>query len=708
MQSQTQRRHRRSRQRLLAILAAPCVVALAHEAEAGEHVSALSFSTTGQPLFGSSGGRDELVDLDLKLIETHVPPTSKGQIKRVTEELPVEALQNIWQQALDTCLAQSYTVPVIDIKISPTANECITGSVSRQYCTAPVKFDWNFPCADKRTFSRDLGAGIGPKPTQPANRPYDVGAVVTYQADVEMGVRGTIVMDGGSVDVAFAGSAVLATSVDQAAPGDVVRLRTSWDTDDGAANLVSRYPNIDFSLGTYVYTYAHAAATYAGINFTTGDQIRATKVLYDADTLDSDLENVSADGIVEFADTEWFGVNLSPAGLVVRVKEEGFTVADGSTLISDDILYPFQPKGIPRPVGQAGFSLADYSLLSPKLDTPAVLGFNCGGCVDPPLRNFVDYDGRIVNTTPVGPRTLIQGLVGEDALELPFVDSGLQDGDFFRFDLDVDSISLATGVPLGVNFTGPDVKWPKRLNRAGSLGPVIGINLNAIDLDLASFWSAEQRLTFDPRVSVDLRFSRPVELRLDGESDFTVRSAVSLPLGAGLEFKQPAGGVTIEPVFSARDNRFFNDTALKLAPALQETLGGIELLGLIPELAEGVFDLPTKFAVLQVTPEIVEPIELWRSQADPEQPTGYALEGFTDVPGPALGIADSSVGGGGGGGGGGAGGGGGGGSGGGSGAGTSGGSGGGGSTDVFSLAALALLRLAARRRRAHSAAVSPL
>jgi hypothetical protein len=686
-----------------------CAVALGHAAEGSDHVSQLDFSTTGQPLFGSSGGREELADLDIKLLETHVPPTATGQIKRVTEELPVEALQNVWQRALDECLAQSYTVPVIDINISPTANECITGSISRPYCTAPVKFDWDFPCLDKRTYSRDLGAGIGPKPTQPANRPYDVGAVVTYQADVEMGVRGNIVMDGGSVDVAFAGSAVLATSVDAAAPGDIVRLRTSWDTDDGTASLVSRYPNIDFSLGTYVYTYAHAAATYAGIDFTTGDQIRATKVLYDADTLASDLENVSADGIVEFADTEWFGVNLSPAGLVVRVKEQGITVADGSTLISDDILYPFQPKGVPRPVGQAGFSLADFSLLSPKLDTPAVLGFNCGGCVPPPLRNFVEYDGSIVNTTPVGTRTLIQGLVGENGLELPFVDSGLQDGDFFRFDLDVDSISLATGVPLGVNFMGPNVKWPKRLSKGGSLGPVIGINLNAIDLDLATFWSAEQRLTFDPRVGVDLSFSRPVELRVDGEIDFTVRSAVSLPLGVGLEFKQPAGGVAIEPLFSARDNRFFNDTALKLAPALQETLGGIELLGLIPELAEGVFDLPTNFAVLQVTPELVEPIELWRSQADPEQPSGYALEGFADVRGSAVSIADSSAGGGGGGGGGSGGGGSGGGGGGGGGGGSGGGGdsgGGGGSTDAFSFAFLALLwgvHAAARRRGARGA-----
>ena len=164
-----QARPNRARARLLAILVMSCSAALGHAARAGEHSSALRFSTTGQPLFGSFGGRDELVDIDLRFIDEHVSPTSKGRIERVTEEVPLTTLQNIWQRALDQCMAQSFTVPVVGATISPTMNECITGTVSRPYCTVPPKLDWSFPCADERTYTRNVGAGTGPRPTQPAS-----------------------------------------------------------------------------------------------------------------------------------------------------------------------------------------------------------------------------------------------------------------------------------------------------------------------------------------------------------------------------------------------------------------------------------------------------------------------------------------------------------------------------------------------------------
>jgi len=166
--------------------------------------------------------------------------------------------------------------------------------------------------------------------------------------------------------------------------------------------------------------------------------------------------------------------------------------------------------------------------------------------------------------------------------------------------------------------------------------------------------------------------------------------------------------VTIEPLFSARDNRFVNATTLKLALALQETLGGIELLGLVPELAEGVFDLPTNFAILQLTPELTKPIDLWSSQPDPESPSAYPLTGFDDASGSPILIAASSSAGGGGSGGGASGGGTGGGS---PGAGSGGsggvasgggGSGGGGATNWLWLAGLAILWIScagARRAR---------
>jgi hypothetical protein len=669
-------------------------ITLASAGHAGERTTTpLTFSTERQPLFGAIGGSSELIDLDLVFFEEHIAPTTRGEIRRLPEEIPVETLQRIWQNAINTCLAQSYTVPVIGVTISPTQAECESGTISRRYCTFPPQLGWDLcPGFAQETFTRSLGAGIGPRPTQPATRDFDVGAIVTYRADVRMGVRGLVTLDQGSVDVAFAGNATIQTDVSEALPGDVVTITTDWVMNKPAADMVSRYPNIDFSLGSYVFTDANVKAEYAAPDVDTGQQIRATRVLYDEKSLASDLENVGADGVVEFADTEWFGLNVSPAGLEVRVLEEGATVVDGSTLFEKNILYPFLPKGVIRPPWQPGFSLAEAALISPKLDTPALNGFNCGDCLEPPLRNFVDVQNRIINTTPVGPRTLIGGLIGENGPELPFIDNGLQDGDFFRFDLDVDSISAVLGAPLGVNFEGPEVKFPKRLVLIGgaSVGPVIGINLEAVDMDVAGFFSADQKLMFDPRVSVDLTFDKMVDVRLAGESDFTARNSVSVRLGQTAQFRQVAGGVRITPVFTARDNRFTNDTAMKLALVYQQTMGQIELYGLVPGLASGVFDLPTNFAVSQISPELVEPITFWTSQPDRDNLRSYPLSGFTDIAGSAFSVSESSSGGGGSGGGGG-----------GSGSGSS-GSGGGAFSLLDAVCFAALLLVVGRRRRTAS------
>jgi uncharacterized membrane protein YgcG len=216
-------------------------------------------------------------------------------------------------------------------------------------------------------------------------------------------------------------------------------------------------------------------------------------------------------------------------------------------------------------------------------------------------------------------------------------------------------------------------------------------------MDVAGFFSADQRLMFDPRVSVDLTFDKTVDVRLPGESDFIARNSVSVLLGQTMQFKQVAGGVRITPVFSARNNRFTNDTAMKLALVYQQTMGQIELYGLVPGLASGVFDLPTNFAVSQISPELVEPITFWTSQPDRDDLRAYPLSGFTDIAGSAFSVSEASSGGGGGGGGGGGSGGGGSGSG----SGSS-GSGGGAFSLVDAVCFAALLLLVGRRRRTAS------
>jgi hypothetical protein len=138
---------------------------------------------------------------------------------------------------------------------------------------------------------------------------------------------------------------------------------------------------------------------------------------------------------------------------------------------------------------------------------------------------------------------------------------------------------------------------------------------------------------------------------------------------------------------------------MKLALVYQQTMGQIELYGLVPGLASGAFDLPTNFAVSQISPELVEPITFWTSQPDPDNLRSYPLSGFTDITGSAFSVSEASSGGGGSGGGGGGGGGGSGGGGGGSG---SSGSGGGAFSLLDGVCFAALLLIVGRRRRTAS------
>lgn len=239
---------------------------------AAARTETLRFSTRDQPLFGGDGIAVERKRFEIKFIDEQVPGRTVGQIRRIPHELPVETLQAIWQQAVSICTAQSYTVPIINLTIRPTQTECINGEIRRNYCVAPPQLGWDF-CPDlfdnRRTFVRDLGPGIGPMPTQPANRDYDIGAVVTYDADVQIGVKGSFVLDRGSVDVDFGGTASINANADTAAPGQVVTVATGFTQSDTYA-MASRYPSVDMALGSFVKAKVKISADYAGVDYMSG------------------------------------------------------------------------------------------------------------------------------------------------------------------------------------------------------------------------------------------------------------------------------------------------------------------------------------------------------------------------------------------------------------------------------------------------------
>jgi hypothetical protein len=260
--------------------------------------------------------------------------------------------------------------------------------------------------------------------------------------------------------------------------------------------------------------------------------------------------------------------------------------------------------------------LAEFDFTLPKLNTPAPVGFECGQC-EPPLRNFDDGSGTITNTTPLGTRILIGGITDGDGWTLPLINDGVEDVDLFRVDLDADAPTIAAGVPLGATFSDP-------------IG-LISAEVNALDLDIANFFSVDQRLNFDPNMMVELHFSVPTEVKGPSDTFFNTVSSITLRVGESLQFHQPSEKLVITPVYTLRHNKFVNDTRLMVNTAIQETLDQVKLSGTIPDLAADLVGTDLNFALLQLTPELYDPQVVTGTDTTP-----WSLGGFEDVTGSDL------------------------------------------------------------------------
>jgi len=304
-------------------LAALLAFAATHASAAPVTVNSdLSFRTVGQSLFADSGGAVQTEVVRFHVLDEQLGPDTRGTIANTQTELPVSTLVVIWQRAINTCRAQSFTIPIINIQISPTESECITGNIRRQYCIAPPQLGWS-GCPDifdnRREFVRDLGAGIGARPTQPAERPYDIGVRVTANADFQVGFEGMLTNDEGSVDLDFATRARLSIDRDSAAPGDIVTVSTSHVPQQPFV-MVSRYPFVDLALNVFAYATASVDAQYAGVDYGTGNQINRSQQIYSIDTRNNPQ---AVNGTVVFSngERELFGVRLELTGVEARVLD---------------------------------------------------------------------------------------------------------------------------------------------------------------------------------------------------------------------------------------------------------------------------------------------------------------------------------------------------------------------------------------------------
>ena len=661
---------------LLGVAMLTCLAGTAAAAPVAR-TSDLQFSTRGQSLFGPTGGATRTESLRFDVLNDQ-QTLNHGAIVNTQVPLSVATLQAIWQIAMNTCIGVKYSIVVAGVTIatfSPSETECINGEIRRNYCVAPPQLGWD-ACLDigdnRQTYVRDLGPGIGQKPTQPTTRPYDLGAIFSMSSDMRVGFEGSYSYDLGSVDVDYAAHAQLQFDKDSAAPGDVVTITTSY-TDRDPYVMNSRYPSFELALDMYAYARMALDADYAGVDQSNGKQVRTKRNLY---SIDSRNNPAAIDGFMPFTNgsERLFDVRLDSSGVTARVLGAETKV---ESRFETDLTFPFGStetpgKKAPHLTWPLAFSLADFAFSVPRLDTPAAPGFSCGDCV--PLRNVI-VNGALTNTTPVGARQLIGGITDGNGIVLPLVNDGQEDVDLARVDIDLDAITIAAGVPLGAIVSDP-------------IG-VFEAEVNLLDLDFATFISADQTLSFRPNLELELTFSTPTEVRLAGETDYTLTTSRVIKVGDTVMFRQPATAVTVTPVFTLRDNAFSNVTQLKISNAIQETLGQVKVGGMVGDLMGTLIGQDPNFAMLQLTPTLYEPKSIWSNDTAP-----WALQGFADQPVQAVTVTLAGTGGGGSGGGGG----------GGTGGGSGGGGGGGGSLDVLALCGLLSGLIALLRSRRYCAA----
>jgi hypothetical protein len=657
-------------------------------ADAVKVTDTLEFSTVDQGLFGPGKPVNNLTFPPITFQNQTVGPITKGRIfENISQDVPVEVLQAAWDQALATCQTER-SRKIVNYceryRFTPTQSQCETGnvtlpsSVTINCCTDFGIIDTNvtYPdCASgfghlpgKADFSVsvpsslrnfDLGAGIGPRPTEPAPQPFDVGVITTYEAKVNVGLELAIITDAGSVDVSYATKASLGADAGQVSVGQPFTLTVRHEPieDETLTHMASKYPNINFVFQYFVDLLARLDVDYAHMG-TDGQQKRSQESILFYST--ANQPDADANGRLV---GELVGVELGLTGAEVRIfanQPSGFPADFPAGVIWDfplafgwEVTQPFTCPiaGIPKlgtyfcgPPPPLSTDVMELDLRTPALDTPAVDNFD-GGVTDftsftpvPVLRNELAPDGSLTNTTPSAFRQILSvpGLSGFNSLDDILLDDGRLSTDWFRLDLDLDGlVSLYQGGvnPLGGNFVfGGATKDPT----TGENKSVANMEWNALDIDYANWFHVDQTLKFEPKLEVELNFSQPVQVRKNPADNYQTVSQYTLTVAAdadtALEIIQPSGGVTITPTYSLRNNRFTNTTNMLWTPALQASFLQVKIEGIIANLLAAVL-LPTdddlNFAVAQATasppPVVMGPLG-----------GTYSLEGFEDVVSTAL------------------------------------------------------------------------
>lgn len=399
------------------------------------------------------------------------------------------------------------------------------------------------------------------------------------------GLSGAIRADGGTVSVDYQADVRTTLSGATHTPGAVLSVGTALGADN--ARIATSGPQVGMSLSTYQDFESHlrmeaylknvgGPATLT--NF--GDGLK-TQPLFEL-TAGNGAVRLDPLGLgpvtVGTELTKQFGATLTPPGSSVKVTVPVFEISAGVPDVAAD------PAATVREGG----------------------GWRNG--VAPPERKGTEILG-------IGNSVVLEG------------------SEFARAALDMDSVSLMLGTPLGISASigTPPIGIPT----------ILGAEGNALDFDLETYWALRTSYDFVPDLKVTYKFSSPVQIRA-ADGTLSLAGEVTVPIGEVIDFLNPLDGVDVTTLFSIADNEFRNRTDFELRfgislAMIELLLGGVLFSGIDAGLSWAeIVDLPNRLAVYSAAAPIGGPIALGRL-GSPDG-VGFALDGFPLVDGAGFSI----------------------------------------------------------------------
>ncbi len=468
---------------------------------------------------------------------------------------------------------------------------------------------------------------------------FRAGLTTDYDWDIKVGLEGGILSDPGSVEIGFQPAVRLEVeSLGDSGGVEAYVIKTRQIPDVGVLDMSSTWPGVTMFLDAYsegdFRVDGRLLFPYLDPLTSTWNQGDEAFTLFDGATdgreyVADDPDTPEHERLVEF----FVGVDdldLTVGGFdLFDVEATGFPIGDwfdGLDVPGGDILEPplelssafFTRPGTPV---EFGFVIAEFGLATPAMGTP--------------VRTDPKYEGEFESEVALGDgatsNTFIEHRLtaGERrGFRLFVLNGGLKDPDVARVDFDIDGI-LAWTTQQPVGGVKASIPSPVPLIDAAS------VSAGLIDEDLGTIFSFEERLRFDPRLAVDLHFSRPTEVETGpGSGTFERVSVKRVRVGRDIQFHHPGGRLTIDPVYTLDENLFTNDTDLVGAVTVEAEILSwqLKILGvpktLLPKFSLLTFDSGladvAKFKVVDV------------NFHDDEEEAAFPLAGFQDVPGSRL------------------------------------------------------------------------